>query len=53
MARLSVISKGKTILVGINIIYPLLGLKEGALSVANIIISINKHLRQWPMDFSI
>jgi hypothetical protein len=32
-------------LVGINIIHPLPGLKKGALSVANIIISINKHLR--------
>jgi hypothetical protein len=41
LARLSIISKGKTILMGINIIYLLLGLKEGALSVANIVISIN------------
>jgi hypothetical protein len=40
-------------LVGINIIYPLLGLKEGTLSVASIVISINKHLKQWPIDFSI
>jgi hypothetical protein len=31
--------------VGINIIYPLLRLKEGALSVASIVISINKHLK--------
>jgi hypothetical protein len=40
-------------LVGINIIYLLLGLKEGALSIASIVISINKHLKQWLMDFSI
>jgi hypothetical protein len=32
-------------LVGINIIHLLLRLKEGALSVINIVISINKHLR--------
>jgi hypothetical protein len=32
-------------LVGINIIYPLLGLKEGALSIASIVISINKHFK--------
>jgi hypothetical protein len=45
LARLSVISKGKTILVGINITHLLLGLKKGALSVANIIISINKYFK--------
>jgi hypothetical protein len=39
--------------VGINITHPLLGLKEGALSVASIVISINKHFKQWPIDFSI
>jgi hypothetical protein len=39
--------------VGINIIHPLLGLKEGAPNVASIVISINKHFKQWPMDFSI
>jgi hypothetical protein len=32
-------------LVSINIIYLLLGLKEGAPNITNIIISINKHLK--------
>jgi hypothetical protein len=32
-------------LVGINVTHLLLGLKEGAPSVASIVISINKHLR--------
>jgi hypothetical protein len=32
-------------LIGINIIYLLLGLKKGAFSVINIIISINKHFK--------
>jgi hypothetical protein len=40
-------------LVGINIIHLSLELKKGAPSIASIIISINKHFRQWPMDFSI
>jgi hypothetical protein len=40
-------------LVSINITHLLLRLKEGAFSVASIVISINKHLKQWPMDFSI
>jgi hypothetical protein len=32
-------------LVGINVIHLLLGLKEGALSIVSIVISINKYLR--------
>jgi hypothetical protein len=40
-------------LVSINIIHLLLGLKEGAFSVVSIIISINKHFKQWLIDFSI
>jgi hypothetical protein len=31
-------------LIGINVIYLLLGSKESALSITSIIISINKHL---------
>jgi hypothetical protein len=33
-------------LVGINITHLLLGLKEGAFNIANIVISINKYLKQ-------
>jgi hypothetical protein len=40
-------------LVNINITYLLLKLKEGTLNITSIVISINKHLKQWPMDFNI
>jgi eukaryotic translation initiation factor 2C len=52
-ARLGIVGEGKTMLVGIDVTHPSPGSKEGAPSVAGIVASIDKHLGQWPADFSI
>jgi len=45
-AKLDVVSKGKTIVVGIDVTYLSPGSKDGALSTAGIVVSINRYFGQ-------
>ncbi|KAI4246752.1 MAG: hypothetical protein L6R40_001781 [Gallowayella cf. fulva] len=50
---LDIISKGATMIVGIDVTHPSPGSAETAPSVAGMVASVDKHLSQWPADLRI
>ena len=48
---MGIISKGKTMVVGIDVVHPSPG--SGKASIASMVASINKDLAQWPVDLRV
>ncbi|KAL2861922.1 putative RNA interference and gene silencing protein [Aspergillus pseudodeflectus] len=51
--RSGIISKGKTMIVGIDVTHPAAGSSSDTPSVAGMVASIDRHLAQWPADIQI
>ncbi|KAL3458743.1 putative RNA interference and gene silencing protein [Aspergillus heterothallicus] len=51
--RSSIVSEGKTMIVGIDVTHPSAGASSDTPSVAGMVASLDRHLAQWPADIQI